>query len=80
MKTKERAMNITVEYDIDVIKKEALQLVKKRLVNRQQPIYTLCKYIHYRDWVNFELELEKNEFLLRDRIIDLLNHESWEDD
>ncbi|MBW4423950.1 MAG: DUF4327 family protein [Nostoc desertorum CM1-VF14] len=73
-------MNITVEYDIDVIKKEALQLVKKRLVNRQQPIYTLCKYIHYRDWVNFELELEKNEFLLRDRIIDLLNHESWEDD
>ncbi len=73
-------MNITVKYDIDVIKEEALQLVKKRLVNRQQPIYTLCKYIPYRDWVSFELELEKNEFLLRDRIIDLLNHESWEDD
>ncbi|MDF5734935.1 MULTISPECIES: DUF4327 family protein [unclassified Nostoc] len=73
-------MNITVKYDIEVIKEEALQLVKKRLVNRQQPIYTICKYIPHSDWVNFELELEKNEFLLRDRIIDLLNHESWEDD
>ncbi|MEH2240976.1 DUF4327 family protein [Nostoc sp.] len=72
-------MNTTVKYDIEVIKEEALQLVKKRLVNRQQPIYTLCKYIPHPDWINFELELEKNEFLLRDRIIDLLNHESWED-
>ncbi len=73
-------MNTTVKYDIEVIKKEALQLVKKGLVNRQQQIYTLCKYIPPRDWVTFELELEKNEFLLRDRIIDLLNHELWEDD
>jgi hypothetical protein len=73
-------MNTTVKYGIEVIKEEALELVKRGLVNRQQSIYTLCKYIPHDDWVNFELELEKNEFLLRDRIIDLLNHESWEDD
>lgn len=73
-------MNTTVKYDIEVIKKEALQLVKKGLLNRQHPIYTLCKYIPHHDWVNFELELEENEFLLRDRIIDLLNHEFWEED
>ncbi|MCC5607857.1 DUF4327 family protein [Nostoc sp. CHAB 5834] len=73
-------MNTTVKYNIEVIKKEVLQLVKKRLVNRQQSIYTLCKYIPHRDWLNFELELEKNEFLLRDRIIDLLSHELWEND
>ncbi|MBG1268315.1 DUF4327 family protein [Nostoc sp. WHI] len=73
-------MNTTIKYDIEVIKREALQLVKKGLVNRQQPIYTLCKYIPHRDWINFELELEKNEFLLRDRIIDLLNNESWEEE
>ena len=72
-------MNTTLKYEIEVIKQEALQLIKKRLVNDQQSIYTLCKYIPRHDWVNFELELEKNEFLLRDRIIDLLNHESWED-
>ncbi len=71
-------MNTTLQYDIEIIKEEALQLVKKGLVNRQQPIYTICKHIPYRDWANFELELEKNEFLLRDRIIDLLNHEYWE--
>ncbi|MCC5663447.1 DUF4327 family protein [Nostoc sp. CHAB 5784] len=73
-------MDTTVKYNIEVIKEEALKLVKKRLVNRQQSIYTLCKYIPYRDWLNFELELEKNEFLLRDRIIDLLSDESWEND
>ncbi|RCJ15154.1 hypothetical protein A6S26_07395 [Nostoc sp. ATCC 43529] len=73
-------MKTTVKYDITLIKEEALELVKKRLVNRQQQIYTLCKYIPHRDWLNFELELEKNEFLLRDRIIDLLEHESWDED
>ncbi|MBD2682720.1 MULTISPECIES: DUF4327 family protein [Nostoc] len=73
-------MKTTVKYDIELIKEEALELVKKRLVNRQQQIYTLCKYIPHRDWVHFELELEKNEFLLRDRIIDLLEHESWDED
>jgi hypothetical protein len=73
-------MDTTVRYHIDVIKEEAGQLVKKGLVNRQQPIYTLCQYIPVRDWAYFELELEKNEFLLRDRIIDLLDHEYWEDD
>jgi hypothetical protein len=49
-------------------------------VNRQQPIYVLCRYIPERDWVFFELELEKNEFLIRDRIIDLLGSENWEED
>lgn len=73
-------MDIAVKYDIEVIKEEARQLTQKGLVNRQQPIYTLCKYIPDHDWVYFELELEKNEFLLRDRIIDLLDHEYWEDD
>lgn len=73
-------MDIAVKYDIEVIKEEARQLAQKGLVNRQQPIYTLCKYIPDHEWVYFELELEKNEFLLRDRIIDLLDHEYWQDD
>lgn len=73
-------MDTAVQYDIEVIKEEARQLVNKGLVNRQQPIYTLCRYIRNRDWACFELELEKNEFLLRDRVIDLLSGESWEED
>ncbi|MBF2007078.1 DUF4327 family protein [Chlorogloeopsis fritschii PCC 9212] len=69
-----------VKYDIEVIKEEARQLVKKGLVQRNQPIYALCKYIPGRDWICVELELEKNEFLLRDKIIDLLGREDWSED
>ncbi|MCG6137806.1 MULTISPECIES: DUF4327 family protein [Nostocaceae] len=73
-------MDTAVRYDIGVIKEEARQLVNKGLIDRQQPIYSLCRYIPHRDWLLFEIELEKNEFLLRDRIIDLLSSETWEDD
>ncbi len=73
-------MNISVKYDINAIRNEARQLVDKGLVDRQQPIYTLCKYIPDREWVCVELELEENEFLLRDRIIDLLSRENWRED
>lgn len=70
----------SVQYSIGVIKDEARQLVKKGIVSRQQPIYTLCQYIPTREWVCVECELERNDFLLRDRIIDLLGREDWEDD
>ncbi len=73
-------VDTAVKYDIEVIKEEARQLVNKGLVQRNQPIYALCKYIPGREWVCVELELEKNEFLLRDRIIDLLGREDWSED
>ncbi|MBD2440118.1 DUF4327 family protein [Nostoc sp. FACHB-110] len=73
-------MDTAVKYDIQMIKEEARHLVDKGLLSRQRPIYALCQYIPVRDWVFFELELEKNEYLLRDRIIDLLSSESWAED
>ncbi|MBF1987918.1 DUF4327 family protein [Fischerella thermalis] len=72
--------NTLVKYDIEVIKEEARELVKKGLIRRDEPIYALCRYIPGRDWVCVELELEKNEFLLRDKIIDLLGREDWKED
>ncbi|PMB17159.1 DUF4327 family protein [Fischerella thermalis] len=72
--------NTLVKYDIEVIKEEARELVKKGLIRRNEPIYALCRYIPGRDWVCVELELEKNEFLLRDKIIDLLGREDWNED
>ncbi|PMB07066.1 DUF4327 domain-containing protein [Fischerella thermalis CCMEE 5282] len=72
--------NTLVKYDIEVIKEEARELVKKGLIRRDEPIYALCRYIPGRDWVCVELELEKNEFLLRDKIIDLLGREDWNED
>ncbi|MEA5512609.1 DUF4327 family protein [Nodularia sp. UHCC 0506] len=73
-------MDTAVRCDIGMIREEAHELVKKGLLHRQQPIYSLCRYIPNRDWILFETELEKHEFLLRDRIIDLLSSEIWEED
>ncbi len=72
--------NVAVKYDIEVIKQEARELVKRGLITRNQPIYALCKYIPPREWSFVETELEKNEFLLRDRILDLLGREDWSED
>ena len=65
---------------IDVVRHKARQLVEKGIISRQQPIYTLCGYIRASEWLEVERELELNEFLLRDRIIDLLATEEWLDD
>ncbi|PMB18116.1 DUF4327 domain-containing protein [Fischerella thermalis CCMEE 5205] len=66
-----------VKYNIEYIREKAVQLVNQGLIQRNQPIYVLCKYLPYRDWLFVELELERNEFLLRDCIIDLLSREKW---
>jgi hypothetical protein len=70
----------SVEYSLDVIRDEARRLVKKGLVSRRQPIYTLCQYIPVREWERVESELEKNDFLLRDCLLDLLGREDWDED
>lgn len=70
----------TVQYSLDVIRDEARQLVSKGVISRQQPIYTLCQYIPARDWVCVEEELEDCDYLLRDRIGDLIGCEKWDND
>ena len=69
-----------IRYSLDVIQDEARQLVQKVLVSRQQPIYTLGQYIPAREWVCIECELEQCDFLLRDRIGDLIGREQWDND
>jgi len=68
------------QYSLEVIREEARQLVHRGIISRQQPIYVLCQNIPARDWVYFATELEANEFLLRDRISDLLGHQEWHND
>jgi hypothetical protein len=70
----------TAQYSLDIIQDEARELVHKGLVGRQQPIYTLCQYIPAREWVCIECELERCNFLLRDRIVDLIGCEHWDND
>ncbi|MBE9117814.1 DUF4327 family protein [Lusitaniella coriacea LEGE 07157] len=69
-----------VRYSIDLIRDEARQLIDRGSISRQQPIYVLCQYIPAREWVCVEGELEKCEYLLRDRIGDLVGSEYWEND
>ncbi|PSB01993.1 DUF4327 family protein [Merismopedia glauca] len=69
-----------VSYSIDVVRDEARRLVAKGIVSRQQPIYILCHYISAREWVCVENELDRCNFLLRDRIGDLLGNEHWDND
>lgn len=71
---------LSVQYSLDVIQEEARQLVDRGLLSRQQPIYSLCQYIPAREWVCVERELERHNFLLRDRIGDLMGSENWDND
>ena len=70
----------TIQFSLDIIQDEARHLVQEGLVSRQQPIYTLCQFIPPREWTCVECELEKCDFLLRDRIGDLIGYESWDND
>lgn len=70
----------TVQYSLEIIRDEARQLVNKGVISRQQPIYTLCQYIPARDWICVEEELEDCDYLLRDRIGDLIGCEKWDND
>ncbi len=71
---------LSVQYSLDVIQEEARHLVDRGLLSRQQPIYALCQYIPAREWVCVECELERHNFLLRDRIADLMGSEDWDND
>ena len=67
-------------YTIDMLRDEARQLVEGGVVSRQQPIFTICGFIAAREWPLIESELADHDYLLRDRISDLINHESWSND
>ncbi|NES05489.1 MAG: DUF4327 family protein [Okeania sp. SIO2F4] len=67
-------------YSLDVIKDEARELLRQKLISRHQSIYTLRWYIPNRDWDEIESELERNDFLSRYRIVDLIGREEWRED
>jgi hypothetical protein len=49
-------------------------------VHRQHRIYELSKHFSDRKWHNLEQLLVEHEYLLRDRVIDLIGKESWLND
>jgi Domain of unknown function (DUF4327) len=73
-------MNQVIEFSVGLIQDEARQLVQKGVISAHQPIYVLCKYIPAREWSSVECVLEENDYLLRDRIGDLIGREDWDND
>jgi Domain of unknown function (DUF4327) len=67
-------------HSIVEIQDEVRALVARGSVNRQQRIYELSRYFDDRQWQNIEQQLAANNFLLRDRVIELAGKESWIND
>ncbi|MGA7938019.1 MAG: DUF4327 family protein [Kovacikia sp.] len=67
----------SIHYSFAFIQEEVRRLVKQSLIDCRQPIYRLCKFIPAEDWNEVERELEEHDFLLRDRIGDLIPQEEW---
>ncbi len=70
----------SLHYSIGAIRDEARHLIENGSLRRQQPIHALCKFFPDREWVGVEQELEINQYLLRDRISDLVTNEDWTND
>ena len=70
----------TCNLSIDTLRNEARELVARGIISRSQPLYVLCEYLPAREWLGVECELERCDYLLRDRIGDLLCCEQWDND
>jgi len=72
-----KPMPLSIQNPLDILREEARELVERRIISRHQPIYRLYEFIPAREWIALTAELEDRNFLLRDRIGDLLGVEQW---
>lgn len=70
----------TKQYSIAVIREEAINLVQIGAIALDRPLRILFEYLPVQQWNAIEYELESHDYLLRDRIIDLVGKISWESD
>ena len=70
-------MTMLRQYSITDVREEVQALVTRGVVTRQQRIYELSRHFSDRQWHNVELLLSENNFLLRDRVVDLAGKEFW---
>jgi hypothetical protein len=70
----------STHYSIGAIRDEARHLLESGSLKRQQPILALCKFFPDRERLWVEQELEINQYLLRDRVCDLVTDQDWTND
>jgi len=73
-------ISTTQRYSITTIREEAINLVQIGVIALDQPLRILFEYLPARQWNLIESELERYDYLLRDRIIDLVGEINWESD
>ena len=67
-------------YPIAAIREEATNLVQNGVIALDRPIRILFEYFPAPQWNTIEYELEKHDYLMRDRIIDLVGKIDWAND
>lgn len=70
----------TKRYDLGAIREEAYNLVENKIISIDQPLRILCEYMPIQYWNIIERELERHDYLLRDRVIDLIGAFDWDND
>ncbi|HEY9770847.1 MAG TPA: DUF4327 family protein [Coleofasciculaceae cyanobacterium] len=70
----------TKRYSFVEIREEAIYLVQIGEIALDRPLRILFEYLPAKQWNVIECELERHDYLLRDRIIDLVGKISWESD
>ncbi len=73
-------MLVIERYSLADFQDEVRALVARGVLGRQQRIYELRGYFDDRAWENVEQLLDLNEYLLKDRITDLVGKECWIND
>ncbi|MGL5834618.1 MAG: DUF4327 family protein [Waterburya sp.] len=67
-------------YSISALREEAISLLEIGVIALDQPLRILFEYLPAREWNKVECELERYDYLLRDRIIDLVGEINWDSD
>jgi len=67
-------------YSINSIREEATNLLEMGVIALNQPLRILFEYLPAKEWGTIECELERHDYLLRDRIIDLVGEVNWDCD
>ncbi len=73
-------MLTTRELAIADVQDEVRALVTRGSVGRQQRIFELSRFFSDYRWHMIEQLLKTNDYLLRDRVIDLVGKEYWNGD
>ena len=72
--------SLVKRYSINAIREEAINLLENGVIAFDQPLRILFEYLPAKQWNAIECELERYDYLLRDRIIDLVGEVKWEYD